>query len=80
MEVEKGSRGPLPGREQALGPNQTLAGRLVMSCCVWLGSGLGTVPPQRPNVVGDNKRVETLNVVVIHGGHPSGLSFSPWAQ
>ncbi len=31
-------------------------------------------------MVQDNERAETLNVVVIHGDHPSGLPFSLCAQ
>ena len=52
-----------------------------MSDYMWLGSGPGAVgPPGRPNVVGDNKRAETLNVALIHGGYPSGLPFLSRAQ
>lgn len=43
---EERSWGPVPGQEQALWPSQAPAGRLVMSNCMWLGSGLGAGGPQ----------------------------------
>lgn len=77
------SRGPLTwaraGTQSQPGPSWQIGNELL--CVVRLRFGHCNPPtPQRPNVVGDNKRVEILSVVVIHGSHPSVLSFSPWAQ